>query len=79
MSELFGGQISVVEHGKAHKYISLPGVVAVETDRSGALWAATLGNEDPPAPGTLVKIIKVGGCRPSPSWTRSTCAGLPIC
>ena len=33
--------------------------LAVETDRSGALWAATLGNEDPPAPGTLVKIIKV--------------------
>ena len=31
----------------------------METDRSGALWAATLGNEDPPAPGTLVKIIKV--------------------
>ncbi|HZL75378.1 MAG TPA: hypothetical protein VFB83_08375 [Propionibacteriaceae bacterium] len=30
-----------------------------EIDRSGALWAATLGNEDPPAPGTLVKIIKV--------------------
>jgi len=51
--------ISVVKHGKAHKYLSLPGVVAVETDRSGALWAATLGNEDPPAPGTLVKIIKV--------------------
>ena len=35
------------------------GRVAVETDRSGALWAATLGNEDPPPPGTLVKIIKV--------------------
>jgi hypothetical protein len=59
VAELFGGQISVVKHGKAHKYLSLPGVVAVETDRSGALWAATLGNEDPPAPGTLVKIIKV--------------------
>jgi hypothetical protein len=59
VAEFFGGQISVVKHGKAHKYLSLPGVVAVETDRSGALWAATLGNEDPPAPGTLVKIIKV--------------------
>jgi hypothetical protein len=59
VAELFGGQISVVKHGKAYKYLSLPGVVAVETDRSGALWAATLGNEDPPAPGTLVKIIKV--------------------
>jgi hypothetical protein len=59
VAELFGGQISVVKHGKAQKYLSLPGVVAVETDRSGALWAATLGNEDPPAPGTLVKIVKV--------------------
>jgi hypothetical protein len=59
VAELFGGQISVVKHGKAHKYVSLPGVVAVEIDRSGALWAATLGNEDPPAPGTLVKIVKV--------------------
>jgi hypothetical protein len=59
VAELFGGQISVVKHGKAHKYLDLPGVVAVETDRSGALWAATLGNEDPPAPGTLVKIVKV--------------------
>jgi hypothetical protein len=59
VAELFGGQISVVKHGKAHKYLSLPGVVAVEIDRSGALWAATLGNEDPPAPGTLVKIVKV--------------------
>jgi hypothetical protein len=58
VAELFGGQISVIKHGKAHKYLSLPGVVAVETDRYGALWAATLG--DPPStPGTLVKIIKV--------------------
>ena len=59
VSEFFGGQISVIKHGKAHKYLSLPGVVAVEIDHSGALWAATLGNEDPPAPGTLVKIVKV--------------------
>jgi hypothetical protein len=58
VSEFFGGQISVIKHGKVHKYLSLPGVVAVEIDRSGALWAATLG--DPPStPGTLVKIIKV--------------------
>jgi hypothetical protein len=59
VAELFGGQISVVKHGKVHKYLSLPGVVSVEIDRSGALWAATLGNEDPPAPGTLVKVVKV--------------------
>jgi hypothetical protein len=59
VAELFGGQISVIKHGKAHKYLSLPGVVAVEIDREGSLWAATLGNENPPAPGTLVKIVKV--------------------
>jgi hypothetical protein len=59
VAELFGGQISAIKHGKADKYLSLPGVVAVETDRSGALWAATLGNDKPPAPGTLVKIVKV--------------------
>ena len=58
VAELFGGQISVVKHGKAHKYLSLPGVVSVETDRHGALWAATLGGP-PSTPGTLVKIIKV--------------------
>ena len=34
----------------------LPGVVAVETGKDGTLWAATLGNEDPPAPGTIVQI-----------------------
>jgi hypothetical protein len=32
---------------------------SVEIDRSGALWAATLGNANPPAPGTLVKIVRV--------------------
>ena len=37
-------------------FLGLPGVVAVETSRSGELWAATLGDEDPPAPGTIVKI-----------------------
>jgi hypothetical protein len=58
VSELFGGEISVVRHGKRSSYVSLPGVVAVETSRSGELWAATLGNEDPPAPGTIVKIVK---------------------
>jgi hypothetical protein len=59
VAELFGDQISVVKHGKAHKYVSLPGVVAVEIDRRRALWAATLGNQDPPAPGALVRIVKV--------------------
>ena len=58
VAELFGGKISVVVRGKKRDYLTLPGVVAVETTRSGELWAATLGNEDPPAPGTIVKITK---------------------
>ena len=63
-----------MKHGKAHEYVNLPKVVAVETDRSGALWAATLGNENPPAPGTLVKIVKVSA-NPQPlhrAWARET-------
>lgn len=58
VAELFAGQVSVVKNGRVTPYVSLPGVVAVETDSSGALWAATLGNEDPPAPGTIVRISK---------------------
>jgi hypothetical protein len=54
--ELFAGQISVVRNGHPQPYLARPGVVAVETSRSGALWAATLGNEDPPARGSIVKI-----------------------
>jgi hypothetical protein len=61
VAELFGGKISVVRHGHVSTYVELPGVVAVETSRRGQLWAATLGNEDPPAPGTIVKIVKVHG------------------
>lgn len=56
VAELFGGKISVVKGSKKTDFLTLPGVVAVETDRRGQLWAATLGNEDPPAPGTIVKI-----------------------
>jgi hypothetical protein len=56
VAELFAGQISVVKHGTAKPYLSLPGVVAVEAGDNGTLWAATLGNEDPPAPGTIVQI-----------------------
>jgi hypothetical protein len=58
VAELFGGNISVVKHGKKSNYLPLPGVVAVETSKGGELWAATLGNEEPPAPGTIVKISK---------------------
>ncbi|HMM96227.1 ScyD/ScyE family protein [Phycicoccus sp.] len=56
VAELFGGRISVVRHGKVSPYLDLPGVVAVETGGHGDLWAGTLGNEDPPAPGTIVQI-----------------------
>jgi hypothetical protein len=56
VAELFAGKISVIKHGRTSDYVDLPGVVAVETSRSGELWAGTLGNEDPPAPGTIVKI-----------------------
>jgi hypothetical protein len=59
VSELFAGQISVIQHGRTKVFASLPGVVAVETG-NGAVWAATLGNEDPPAPGTIVKFGKSG-------------------
>ena len=56
VAELFAGQVSVVKHGSVSPYVMLPGVVAVETGSDGSLWAGTLGNEDPPAPGTVVQI-----------------------
>jgi hypothetical protein len=56
VAELFAGQVSTVRKGRATPYVSLPGVVAVESDGRGGLWAATLGGEDPPAPGTIVRI-----------------------
>jgi hypothetical protein len=60
VAELFGGQISKVDRNRrVSSYLALPGVVAVETTRSGQLWAGTLGSEDPstPAPGTIVQIV----------------------
>lgn len=56
VAELFANKISVVKHGRKSDHLTLPGVVAVETTKNGDLWAATLGNDDPPAPGTIVKI-----------------------
>lgn len=58
VAELFGGKISVVKHGRTSTYANLPGVVAVETGPGGAVWAATMANEDPAAPGTIVKFVK---------------------
>jgi len=57
VAELFAGKISVIKHGVVSPYLTLPGVVSVETDDKGHVWATTLGNEDPPAPGTIVKIV----------------------
>jgi hypothetical protein len=56
VAELFGGKISVVKGSTKKDFLTLPGVVGVETDTRGQLWATTLGNQDPPAPGTIVKI-----------------------
>jgi hypothetical protein len=58
VAELFAGQITRYSHGRSSSFAALPGVVAVETARDGSVWAATLGNEDPPAPGTVVKFVK---------------------
>jgi len=55
VAELFGGQISVIRHGRTSVFASLPGVVAVETS-GNSVWAATLGDEDSHAPGTIVKF-----------------------
>jgi len=57
VAELFGGKITKVRHGHRSTYVELPGVVAVESGPDGSLWAGTLGNQDPPAPGTIVKIV----------------------
>ncbi len=56
VAELFGGRISVVKNGKVTPYVDLPGVVSVEIDHRGTLWAGTLGGES--GPGTIVKITK---------------------
>ncbi|MDR2999594.1 MAG: ScyD/ScyE family protein [Microbacterium sp.] len=57
VTELFGGRVTAVAaDGTSSPYAALPGVVAVETAPNGTVWAATMGNEDPPAPGTIVSI-----------------------
>lgn len=58
VSELFGGGISVVKKGKKAGFIPLPGAVAVESNASGALYAATLGDEEAQTPGTIVRLAK---------------------
>jgi len=53
VTELFGGQISVVRHGAPAKYLALPGALAIEAGR-GALYAGT----GVTGPGSVVKIVK---------------------
>lgn len=55
VAELFGGRISVVDHGRKRTLVSLPGVVAVETGRDGSLWAATLDMTQQ-GPGSVVQV-----------------------
>ncbi|MEO7588798.1 MAG: ScyD/ScyE family protein [Arachnia sp.] len=55
VAEFFAGKISLVHKGKVSTFVELPGVVAVETSGS-SVWAATMGDEQSHAPGTIVKI-----------------------
>ncbi len=58
VAELFAGKITRVSLGRRSTVVTLPGVVAVELGPKGSLWAGTLGSEEPPAPGTIVKIVR---------------------
>ena len=54
VTELFGGKISVIKHGKVKEYVALPGALSVETGRKGNLWAGT----GITGPNSIVKISK---------------------
>lgn len=56
VAELFGGRVSEVRDGAVSTVAELPGALAVATAANGTLWAATMGSEEPPAPGTIVSI-----------------------
>ena len=56
VAELFGGRVSAVRGGSVSTVAELPGALAVATSADGTLWAATMGGEEPPAPGTIVSI-----------------------
>ncbi|MFT4295531.1 MAG: ScyD/ScyE family protein [Micropruina sp.] len=61
VAEMFAGKITKISHGKRSTLAELPGVIAVETGPDGSIWAGTMGSMDPsapPAPGTIVKIVK---------------------
>ncbi|GAA4360957.1 ScyD/ScyE family protein [Angustibacter luteus] len=59
VAELFGGQISTIQHGKVKPYVQLPGALAVEL-AGDKLFASTLGPTDeegnPTGPGSVVRI-----------------------
>lgn len=57
VSEFYAGQISVIKNGKPKPYLTLPGVVSIESGR-GHLYAGTFASEDGKSPGTVVKIVK---------------------
>jgi hypothetical protein len=58
-SELFGGKIGVIDHGKVRTYVQLAGPLGLTYFR-GALYAGTFGPTDeqgnPTGPGTIVRI-----------------------
>jgi sugar lactone lactonase YvrE len=59
VSELFGGRISVIDHGRVRPYVELAGPLGL-TWADGTLYAGTAGPADdegnPTGPGTLVAI-----------------------
>ncbi|WP_446667029.1 ScyD/ScyE family protein [Flexivirga sp. B27] len=55
VAELFGGKISVVNHGRVSTLVNLPGVVSVETAPNGTVYAGTMG-QDATTPGSIVEI-----------------------
>ncbi len=57
VAELFGGKISLIHRGKVSTFVELPGAVAVETSGK-SVWAATMGDEESQAPGTIVEVTR---------------------
>lgn len=55
VTELFGGQVSVIKGHHARPYVALPGAVSIEAGRHGSLYVGTL---DPTSqgPGSIVRL-----------------------
>ena len=58
VAEFFAGRISVIKNGQPKPYLTLPGVVSMESGsgRHPSLYAGTFGSDT--GPGTIVKINK---------------------